>query len=91
MAALRKGNLADPRTILSWDWYNVDGEGREELEEENARHLGRMREIECVSVNRCAASKEETTSILVSLFAFERARKAPRPRSHICEPNPQTN
>jgi len=78
MAALRKGNLADPRTILSWDWYNVDAEGRDDLEAENVRHLERMRQIECESVNRCAESKKETTSIIVSLFAFKRARKARR-------------
>jgi len=78
MAALRKGNLADPRTILSWDWYHVDAEGRDSLEAENVRHLERVRQIECESVNRCAESKEETTSIIVSLFAFERARKARR-------------
>lgn len=87
MAALRKGNLADAKTILSWDWYNVDPEGEAELEAANANHLEAIREIECKSVNRCSTSKEETTSILVSLFAFERARKARRPRSRICDPN----
>jgi predicted transcriptional regulator len=90
MAALRKGNLADSRTILSWDWYTVDAQGREKLEAANARHLNEIREIECESMNRVADSKEKTISMLVSLFAFKRARKAPRPRSQICEPNPQT-
>lgn len=87
VAALRKGNLADPSTILSWDWYNVDSEGKDELEAANAAHLERVREIECKSVNRCAKSGEETTSIIIKLFAYKRARKARRPRSQICEPN----
>lgn len=87
VAALRKGHLADPSTILSWDWYNVDSQGKEEMETANAGHLEHLREIECQSVNRCAKTGEETTSILVKLFAYKRARKARRPRSQICEPN----
>lgn len=89
VAALRKGHLADPSTILSWDWYNVDSQGKEELEAANAAHLERVREIECKSVNRCVKTGEETTSILVKLFAYKRARKARRPRSQICESNPK--
>jgi DNA-binding transcriptional ArsR family regulator len=92
VAALWKGNLADPRTILSWDWYNVDAQGREELEAENARHLERLRDIECESLNRCAESGEETTPLLVSLSAFVRARK-PRQskRSRNREPSQQND
>lgn len=86
MAALFKGNLADFRTILSWDWYNVDRQGRDDLEVENLRHLERVREIECESINRCAESQEDTTPILISLFSFVRARKPRRPRPRSCEP-----
>jgi DNA-binding transcriptional ArsR family regulator len=86
MAALFKGYLADFRTILSWDWYNVDRQGRDDLEAENLRHLDRIREIECEAINRCAESGEETTPILVSLFSFVRARKPRRPGSRSCEP-----
>lgn len=75
MAALNKGTLADPRTILSWDLYDVDGEGREEIEKEVVRHLSRLKEIQCGSVNRVAESQEETTSMIVSVSAFKRARK----------------
>jgi len=75
MAALHKGTLATARTILSWDLYDLDGQGREEIEEEVVRHLGRLKEIQCDSVNRVAESKEETTSMIVSVSAFERARK----------------
>jgi DNA-binding transcriptional ArsR family regulator len=83
MASLFKGYLADARTILSWDWYNVDPRGRDDLEAENLRHLERIREIECEAVNRAAESGEETTPILVSLFAFVRARKPRRPRPKL--------
>ena len=89
MAALWKGNLADPRTILSWDWYSVDAEGRDAMEKENVRHLKRLREIECEAINRCALSGEETTPIIVSLFAFLRARKPRRPSSRFSDPNQQ--
>lgn len=90
--ALWKGNLADPRTILSWDWYCVDEQGRNALETESLRHLQRLREIECESVNRCAESGEETTPMLVSLFAFVRARKPRGPgRSRNRESSQRTN
>jgi DNA-binding transcriptional ArsR family regulator len=75
MAALWKRNLADPRTILSWDLYDLDGEGREKMEAAVARHLEELKEIQCESVNRVAVSKEETTSMIVNVSAFERARK----------------
>jgi len=81
MAALWKGNLANPRTILHWSWYTFDARGRTDMEAENVRHLERVREIECESLNRMAETKEEPTSMIVSLFSFVRARKAPRPPS----------
>jgi DNA-binding transcriptional ArsR family regulator len=81
MAALWKGNLANPRTILHWSWYTFDKKGRADLDAENVRHLERVREIECESVNRLAETKEEPTSMIVSLYSFVRARKAPRPKS----------
>lgn len=83
MAALFKGVLADARTILSWDWYSVDARGQDDLEAENLRHLDRIREIECEALNRVAESGDETTPILVSLFAFVRARKPRRARPRI--------
>ncbi|HEX5983240.1 MAG TPA: winged helix-turn-helix domain-containing protein [Solirubrobacterales bacterium] len=91
MAALNKGTLASPRTILSWDLYDVDGQAREDIEAESARYLERLKEIQCESVNRVAESKEETTSMIVSLSAFKRARKIRVPRSRSCDPPPQTD
>lgn len=76
LAALYAGRLANPRTVLFWHWYNVDRQGREELESENVRYLERVREIEAESTNRRAESGEDAISMLVSLSVFERARKA---------------
>jgi predicted transcriptional regulator len=91
MAALYKGTLATPRSILSWDLYEVDDQGREDIEEESTRYLERLLEVQCESVNRVAESKEETTSMIVNLGAFRRARKIRVPRSRTCDPPPQTH
>ncbi|HET7416089.1 MAG TPA: winged helix-turn-helix domain-containing protein [Solirubrobacterales bacterium] len=79
MAALNKGTLASARAILSWDLYSVDSQGRTDIEVEVERHLERLKEIQCESVNRVAVSKGNTTSMIVSAFAFERAREILRP------------
>jgi DNA-binding transcriptional ArsR family regulator len=76
LAALYAGKLADPRTVLFWHWYDVDRQGREDLENENVRYLERVKKIQTESDSRCAESGEESTSMLVSLSVFERARKA---------------
>lgn len=91
MAALHNGTLATPRSILSWDLYEVDDQGREDVEEESTRYLERLKEVQCESVNRVAESKEETTSMIVNLGAFRRARKIRVPRSRTCDPPPQTH
>ncbi|HYJ22211.1 MAG TPA: winged helix-turn-helix domain-containing protein [Solirubrobacterales bacterium] len=76
MAALYAGKLADPRAVVYWDWYNVDEQGREELEAENHRYLERIREVEVRSTNRRAKSGENPISMLVNLTVFQRVRKA---------------
>lgn len=78
MAALWAGKLADPRTFLAWNWYNLDAQGREELEAEELRFLARVQEIEVEATNRRATSGEDATSMVVSVMGFERARKARR-------------
>jgi DNA-binding transcriptional ArsR family regulator len=75
-AALYAGKLRDPRSVLFWHWYNVDQQGQKDLEAENVRYLERVREIEAESTNRRVDSGEDSTSMLVSLAVFERARKA---------------
>lgn len=79
MAALWKGKMSgDPRTWVSWRWFNVDAQGRVEIADELARSWDRMWEIECDATNRRAETKEEAKSILVAQAGFERARKAPK-------------
>jgi DNA-binding transcriptional ArsR family regulator len=82
MAALYAGHLADPRAIVSWDWHNVDQQGREDLEDAEKRFLERAQEIEVEATNRRAESGEEAQSMLLTVFGYERGRKPRRfPRS----------
>jgi DNA-binding transcriptional ArsR family regulator len=76
-AALHQGTLARPESILFWHWYNVDAQGREDMDAETHRYLERLREIEAESTNRRAGSGETGTSMLLNLALFERARKVP--------------
>ena len=75
MAGFYDGKLADPRACCWWDWYNLDERGREDAENLNLRYLAELRDIECESANRAAASGEETTSMLLHNMFFERPRK----------------
>lgn len=86
MAALHKGHLATPRSILSWDLYDLDGQGREDVEQASTDYLDRLREIQCESLGRVIESKEKTTSMIVNLAAFRRARKIRVPLSR-CDPS----
>jgi hypothetical protein len=79
MAGLWAGKLpSDPRVWLSWNWFNVDAQGRQDIADEQARSWDRIQEIEIESAARCAETEESTVSIIVSQAGFERARKAPR-------------
>lgn len=75
LAGLYAGKLADPRTVLFWDHFNVDTEGREAIEAETERYLERIQEIEVEATNRRADSGSDSTSMLVSLSVFERVRQ----------------
>lgn len=77
MAALWAGKLADPRVCLAWNWFNVDEQGRRDIDAEQRRSWERVQEIEVESTNRRAESGEDATSILVTLLGYERARKGP--------------
>lgn len=84
MAGLYAGKLADPRSCVYWDWYNLDAKGREEADALTDRYLEEMREIEVESTNRAATSGEQTTSMLLDIKLFERPRKgAGRPRRSV--------
>jgi len=88
MAALWNGTLSsDPKTWITWLWFNVDSEGREDIAAEMQRSWDRCWEIQEESANRCIGSKEETRSILVLHGGFPRAKKSPRlpRRSQNCD------
>ncbi len=77
MASFRAGKLPhDPRVWLSWRWFNVDDQGRDDIAEEQARSWGRIREIEDESNERRIESGEEAESIVVVSWGFPRCRNA---------------
>jgi len=80
LASFWAGKLtADPRHFISWAWFNVDVQGREDIAEEQIRSWQRIGEIEREASARCAESGEEPFSVLVSSLSFERGRNAPGP------------
>lgn len=80
LAALWAGKMAsDRRAWLSWRWFHVDAQGREDIADEQARHWARVREIEVESTNRCARSGEPAKSIIVASLGHVRCRRAPVP------------
>jgi DNA-binding transcriptional ArsR family regulator len=78
LAALWAGKMAEDRRVwLSWRWFHVDSQGREDIADEQARHWERVLEIEGDSTNRCAKSGEPTKSIIVASLGHVRCRRAP--------------
>ena len=82
MAAFWAGKMIDdPRVWLGQRWFNVDEQGREEIADEQARSWERIQEIEAESINRCATSGDEATSVIVAQMGFKRERTGPTPPS----------
>lgn len=80
MASFEAGRMDDDLgVVLTWDWLNLDAQGRETVSKEQEKFWDRLTEIEIESINRVAVSGEETTSYIVGELGFERARKAPKP------------
>ena len=78
LAALWAGKMAgDPRIWLSWRWFHLDAQGRDDMADEQARHWRRVRECEAESTNRCVKSGEPTKSIIVASLGHVRCRRAP--------------
>jgi hypothetical protein len=77
LAALRAGKISeDPRAWMSWRWFNLDAQGREDMADEDARSWQRRHEIEVESTKRRAKSGEAPTSVVVSLHTHERCRNS---------------
>jgi DNA-binding transcriptional ArsR family regulator len=84
LASFSAGKIsADPRVVLAWRWFNVDAQGRRDIADEQARSLGRIRDIEAESTSRRAASGEDAQSIIVTSFGYERSRTSPIPAAHV--------
>lgn len=80
MSAFWAGKMAnDPRLWLSWRWFNVDEQGRQDLADEQERSWKRAREIEGESANRRAEAGEDAQSIIVASAGFPRERVSPTP------------
>jgi Helix-turn-helix domain len=80
MASLWAGKISDdPESWLTWRWFNVDARGRRDIMEEQERSFGRVQAIEAESNARRVESGEESRSIIVTSFGFERSRKASPP------------
>jgi DNA-binding transcriptional ArsR family regulator len=80
LASFWAGKISlDPRSFLAWNWFNVDGQGRDEIADALYECWERMTTIEAESMNRVATSGEEPTSMIVSVLGYERARNAPHP------------
>lgn len=78
MASFWAGKLPhDPRVWLSWRWFNVDEQGRDDIADEQARSWERVREIEDESNARRIESGEGAESIIVVSLGFPRCRTAP--------------
>lgn len=88
LAAFGAGTMVDdPRLWLSWRWFHVDGQGREDIAQEQACSWARVQEIEAESAGRCAKSGEATTSIIVTSLGYVRSRRAATsgPGESTCE------
>jgi predicted transcriptional regulator len=82
LAAFREGAMdgSDPDLVLSWNWFNVDEEGKAEIARELADSWRRLQEIETRSAARSEQTKEEPRSVIVSSIAHPRVRPAPGAR-----------
>ncbi len=73
LAAFWAGKMStDPRVWMSWCWFNIDAQGREDIADEQARSWARIQEIEAESADRRADSGEEPTSVIVTSMGFIR-------------------
>jgi Helix-turn-helix domain len=74
-------NGEDPDLVLSWNWFNLDQEGRSEVTAELESSWKRLVEIEARSTERRVHSGEEPQSIVVSSIGHPRVRPAPEERA----------
>lgn len=89
LAAFWAGRMVhDPRLWISWRWFNVDAQGRQEIADEQAESWERVQEIEARSVARRGRSGEPAESVIVASLGFERSRSTPHPPASFGDPRP---
>jgi len=82
LASFWSGDLPkDPRLFISWNWFNVDAEGRAKIADEQVRFWRRIRAIEEEAQERCAETGDEASSVVVAGLSFPRWRTAVRPEN----------
>jgi DNA-binding transcriptional ArsR family regulator len=88
MSAFWAGNMInDPSNVLlSWRWFNVDGEGQGEIIAELAASWERIQEIEARSTARRAESEEDAVSVIVAMQGFLRSRSSLKPPAPLGNP-----
>jgi DNA-binding transcriptional ArsR family regulator len=87
MAAFWAGKMVDdPRLWISWRWFNVDAQGRQDIADEQARSWERVQEIEAESADRRANSDEDPQSVIVASLGFIRTRSTPHPPAAFGNP-----
>jgi DNA-binding transcriptional ArsR family regulator len=95
MAAFRAGKMSnDPRVWMTWQWFNLDAQGRQDMADEDARSWKKRQEIEAESANRRAHTGEEPVSVIASMHTYERCRnlaaRPPRSRANLASEKPFT-
>ena len=88
LGALRADKLTEPGVCMMWNWFNLDGQGRQEFAEEQRESWNRLVEIEARSTNRRAESNEEGQTMIAAILGFERSRPvcSPAPSMHRLTP-----
>jgi DNA-binding transcriptional ArsR family regulator len=77
LGALWAGKMSnDPMVRMMWQWFQLDGQGRQELADEQMESWERIVEIEARSTNRRIQSGEEAVTMIASTMGFERSRSA---------------
>ena len=80
LASLWAGRmLFDPHIVLAWDRFNLDGQGREALAEEQNESWERVKSIAGDSANRMAESGEKGVTYVVTSFGYQRCRTSAPP------------
>lgn len=74
LAALWAGKLSSDPVWMSWRWFNLDVQGRQDAQEAQAVFWKRIKDVEAESTNRVAESGETTVSTIVAALGFERFR-----------------